>query len=305
MNIFKSPNRELVIGSSLQALLYSYYTGSPLIYLRKEIPFEFDCFPPYFDLSEWLENKEPIQQSTTGSTRLVGISKKDLWEKLYFMLSISGLIPFGDKIKTIRFEDDTVRAVCRRAYDIEFDKAVIFSDWQLQGLDGVIEDGEKQHIVYDWFSVKSGAKHEYDFLTVEDGSALKEILFYETKRAFSSTALKDLVAISHMTESELNDYRFSDAYVRIKAQNLMKEAGIKGKRNGRDQANPNKYKYYAIRLEAVEREVETIGFSNSSQNPKINFNSSTPEEIIKVFRGVKPNRYLQDINKCLQIDIST
>jgi hypothetical protein len=103
----------------------------------------------------------------------------------------------------------------------------------------------------------------------------------------------------------LNDYRFSDAYVRIKAQNLMKEAGIKGKRNGRDQANPNKYKYYAIRLEAVEREVETIGFSNSSQNPKINFNSSTPEEIIKVFRGVKPNRYLQDINKCLQIDIST
>ena len=65
----------------------------------------------------------------------------------------------------------------------------------------------------------------------------------------------------------------------------MKEAGIRGTRNGRDQLNPEKYKYYAIKLDSAERQVERIGFSHVSDRENVVLASRTPEEIITHFRG--------------------
>jgi len=103
-----------------------------------------------------------------------------------------------------------------------------------------------------------------------------------------------------MTEAQINDYRFSDTYVRFKVESLMKEAGIRGSRNGRDQLNPDRYKYYALKLESAERQIESTGFNSVVDNENVLLDSRSPEEIIKAYRGTKPKGYLGKIVKCLQ-----
>ena len=42
---------------------------------------------------------------------------------------------------------------------------------------------------------------------------------------------------------------------KFKITQMMKDAGIRGARNGRDTYNPKIYRYYSPKIEAVEREV--------------------------------------------------
>ena len=282
---------EIIVGATLSALVYAYYTGAPLVYIDPKIPFRFDHFDAYFDLDKIVEQAEPKEFVTLDRKRLLGIPKRDLWERLFFMLSISGQMPFADKVKSIRIEEK-LRVVTRKTFELDFDKVRIF------------EGQAGSYNVYDWINVHSGATHDLHFIADIDGSVIEEIIFYPSDRIDGNHNKKDIVCVSKMTEDQLNDYRFSDTYVRFKVEKLMKEAGIRGTRNGRDQLNPEKYKYYALKLESAERQFERIGFSHTSDNDKVVLDSRTPEEIIRRFRGTKPTGYLGKITECLQSRIS-
>ena len=58
-----------------------------------------------------------------------------------------------------------------------------------------------------------------------------------------------------LTREQLNSYEYSDTYARFNILDHMRSAGIRGARNGRDTLNPEKYKYYAVKLETGKREV--------------------------------------------------
>ena len=299
MRALKPKSEELVVGATLSSLLYSYYTGYPLVYIEPNVPFRFDYFEPYFDLDKIIEQPEPREFVTLDLKKKVGLPKRDMWERLYFILSLSGKIPYADKAKSIRIEED-ISIITRKRNIFDCERVRIFDDKQVQGLSQKISGEDKTFNVYDWISVYSGTTHGLDFITNISGSVIEEIIFYPSDRIDGNHNKKDVVCVSSMTEEQLNDYRFSDTYVRFKVESLMKEAGIRGARNGRDQLNPERYKYYALKLESVEREVESTGLSSESDNDRVIFDSRTPEEIIKKYRGTKPEGYLGKITKCLQ-----
>ena len=303
MQIHRSDSREIVIGSTLPALLYAYYTGTTLIYIDPKIPFRFDYFSAYFDLDKIVEQAEPKEFVTLDRKKLRGYPKRDLWERLFFMLSISGQVPFGDKVKSIRIEDK-IKIITKKTNEFDFNKVRIFDDIEVRGISKESEAKERPYVVYDWINVHSGATHGLHFLDDVAGSVIEEIIFYPSDRIDGNHNKKDVVCISKMTEDELNDYRFSDTYIRFEVEKLMKEAGIRGTRNGRDQLNPDKYKYYALKLESAERQFEKVGLSHTSDAENVIFDSRTPEEVIRHFRGTKPVGYLGKITQCLQNRIS-
>lgn len=304
MQIHRSDHKEIVIGATLTALLYAYYTGVPLVYVDPKIPFRFDYFSAYFDLDKIIEQAEPKEFVTLDRKKLLGHPKRDLWERLFFMLSISGQIPFGDKVKSIRIEDK-VKIITKKTNEFDFDKVRIFDDNEVQGISKESEAKERPYVVYDWINVHSGATHDLHFIDDIAGSVIEEVIFYPSDRIDGNHNKKDIVCVSKMTEDELNDYRFSDTYIRFEVEKLMKEAGIRGTRNGRDQLNPDKYKYYALKLESAERQFEKVGMSHVSDTDNIVFDSRIPEDVIKHFRGAKPPGYLGKITQCLQNHTST
>tara|TARA_R110000782_G_scaffold73071_3_gene146070 strand:+ start:697 stop:1611 length:915 start_codon:yes stop_codon:yes gene_type:complete len=303
MQIHRSSLKEIVVGSTLPALLYAYYTGAPVIYIEEKIPFRFDYFDAYFDLDKIILQSEPKEFVTLDRKKLLGHPKRDVWEKLFFMLSISGQIPFGDKVKSIRLEDN-LKVITRKTNELDFNKVRIFDDDKIQGIPKKSEEKEGPYVVYDWINVHSGASHGLHYIDDVAGSVIEEIIFYPSDRIDGNHNKKDIVCVSKMTDEQLNDYRFSDTYVRFKVEKLMKEAGIRGTRNGRDQLNPEKYKYYALKIESVERQFKRVGFSHTSDNEDVILDSRTPEEIIKCFRGRKPEGYLGKLTECLQNHIS-
>mgnify|MGYP003648984782 FL=1 len=304
MQILGSEHKEIIIGANLTALLYAYYTGMPLVYIDPKIPFRFDYFNAYFDLDKIIEQAEPKEFVTLDRKKLLGHPKQDLWERLFFILSISGQIPFGDKVKSVRIEDK-IKIITRKTNEFDFYKVRIFDDNKIQGISKESETKERPYVVYDWINVHSGATHDLHFIDDIAGSVIEEVIFYPSDRIDGNHNKKDIVCVSRMSEDELNDYRFSDTYIRFEVEKLMKEAGIRGTRNGRDQLNPDKYKYYALKLESAEREFEKVGLNHTSDEDNITFDSRTPEEIIKHFRGTKPSGYLGKITQCLQNRIST
>ena len=75
---------EVVIGATLSAFLYSYYTGSPLVYVQPNIPFRFDYFDPYFDLDKIVEQPEPkefvtIRSKASGASKTKYVGKASFY----------------------------------------------------------------------------------------------------------------------------------------------------------------------------------------------------------------------------------
>ena len=108
----------------------------------------------------------------------------------------------------------------------------------------------------DWINVRSGLRHEHR--RIESTSDFANcILFYPSERIDGSTAsnLKDAVVISSMTEGQILDSNYSPFYVRMRAAEMMKEAGIRGPKNG---GGANGQRYRPLVLENHKREVHLL-----------------------------------------------
>ena len=114
---------------------------------------------------------------------------------------------------------------------------------------------EKVYKVYDWIDVRSGMNHPHDYIETGD-DFVRELYFYPSDRIDGHHAnRKDLVIASYMTEEQLNDIDYSDFYSRFKAEEVMKQAGIRGRANGR---RNGKRLFRSLKLEPSYREVFTV-----------------------------------------------
>ena len=78
---------KIVIGSSLEALMFAFNNQLPVFFTEPERPFRFDFLDPSLDLSKLkLANTERILRTLDGEIK-VGLPKEILWERLIFMLS--------------------------------------------------------------------------------------------------------------------------------------------------------------------------------------------------------------------------
>ena len=214
------------------------------------------------------------------------------------LLSMAGRIPFSDKAHSIRIDDDEktiyVAGSGASKMKIQYNTLRIFDDTSTSGVEAPtlsdIEDQQsdnflppKKFKILDWFNVRSGCRHEYDYLCSGD-DFVKEIYFYPSERVDGNHNLKDLVAVSYLTETQLHDSEYSDTYVRFKVLDMMKKSGIRGTRNGRDQKNPERYKYYALRIESAIRDVYPLRKNTifaTKPEKDIIFDNRSVESIIK------------------------
>ena len=272
---------KIIIGSNLDALLYCFLNNLPFVYVNIDPPHRFDHFKPEQDLSFFgLENKSHTLASPT-SNKVIGSYKDILWEKLYFYLTLSGLNPVADKASSIKVGDKELKVFTHKARmaKINFEELIIFTDEGVSGLPTPTQLPEKKYKVYDWFDVRSGMKHHHDYIE-DDTEFVSEILFYPTDRVDGNQVYKDAVSISYLTEKQLNSFDYSDINARFKTLKMMKGAGIRGARNGRDMLNKSRYKYYAVRIENSIREIQSLGKTLYDSTDTLKFNVDSFDDII-------------------------
>ena len=220
---------ELVLGGSLESLLYAYKTETPIVIDKARRPFEFDMCPSELDWSflGYASNSE------VGSLRL--------WERLSFLLSLSGLLLFPNSIENITERHNSLVVVTHnsRKLEVKFNKLRKFD-----------MNFTNYAWVYDWFAVRSGGKHDIDLLEDEEYLAHK-LIFYPSQRIGVRSA-KDVIAVTYLKIDNIFDMEYSESYVSLKTRRMMKEAGIRGTSKGFNKLRNRTHE--PIRIEHMHRE---------------------------------------------------
>ena len=241
----------LVIGGNLAALEYAFREGFPIFYDKLETPFHLE------------QTKE-------------GIAKKDVIENYSFLLSMAGLNLSSTMTAEYRIEDNVLTISGKKPWKISYRYDKIF--------DFRTKEDDRLYKVVDYINVRSCGKHDIRELRTKD-DFVKEIYFYPSQRMNSSkkfslfthnyeTITKDAMIVSYLTREQIEDEEYSQIYSRLRLKELMKEAGIKGKRCG---TRPDgKIKRNAIKLEFDKRvvneleEVERNYYYTESRDPYLN-----------------------------------
>ncbi len=106
--------------------------------------------------------------------------------------------------------------------------------------------------------------HDHEFFKTDD-NLVKEVYFYPSERIDGNhTKKKDLVSISYLNSSQLQDFEYSDTYVKFKVTDMMKKAGIGGRKCGGNNQ-------YALKLEVDRREVIKAKMHTYKNTEKLEF----------------------------------
>ena len=223
---------KVVIGSSLESVLFASRNNCTLI-LNKISP------PEIYEAQEL-----------------------ETWNQVTFLLSMAGKIPMSDKVSTIRIieEDKKIKVFTSSNRMIEFacEEVFVFDDENVEGLPvPTTKHKNPKKKILDWVNVRAGMLHEFQFIETGD-EFVSELHFYKSPRIDGDHEHKDLVVISYLTDEQIKDHSYSDLMTLYKTKEVMKSHGIKGPRNGKDPNNPEKYKYYDIKLEMNRRQIKKL-----------------------------------------------
>jgi len=244
---------KIVVGSSLEALMFAMVNGCCVVYTEPLAPFRFDFVEPseLFDHLKLPNHKKIL--NTFGNKTEVGIPKRLLWERLLFLLSMDSKIPLAGLCTTIRTRDNSI--ICSNDYskiaELRFDKCYYFGDVNAHGLVKQKTLAEIEYLCYDWVAFNSGGKHEIDYIDTEDNDFVNKIWFYQSDRIDGNTPVKDACSVSILTESQLRDFNFSETMARFKIIHEMETRGMKGKFNG--YGKTGKPKHYKFRTTSINR----------------------------------------------------
>ena len=220
----------VVIGSSLNALLYAFIHNYPIFFAEERRPFRFDYFSPELDLSALKIPACNKSLTTFDGVKLIGQPKELLWERLFFLLSLDGKVPLSNLCNNIRYDGE--RMVCSNEYskilECGFRECVYFGDENSTGFASQKGLDEDIYICYDHIA--------FNFV--------REIWFYSSDRIDGNTAVKDACIVSTLTEEELSIFDYSETMARFKMISEMESRGMKGKFNGYGpKGRPKHYKF--------------------------------------------------------------
>lgn len=248
---------KLIIGSDLSSLIYAYLNDSTLIFKEIVPPTAFEFLPLDFPLQ--LFNHEPTTKElkTIDGTIQIGTPKIELWNRLIFVMSSAGKLPFGLKDISIRQTGHTTLTVKTKSRNYDYEAAEIIK----------IKNTHSKHKVYDWISIRSIGETNLEYIKMED-DYIAEIYIYPSIRKGAKQNDKDLLTISNLSDKQLEMFDFGETMTRIRAKMVLNDLGIKGPRNGKNPTyprSPEKYKYAPIKLEHNLREIRKNKTNNSEE----------------------------------------
>lgn len=200
----------LVIGKTITALLYAFRTNKHCILHDPQQPFEFCSTFDLYDFSMFGE-----------------VTPTSLWDRMCFVMSMSGLLLFPDNTQSYRHEGGQIEVITKRNrnFIVECDQVEYFDSHKSEIVD-----------VYDYFWCRVGGAHDRDFIEDPENDFVKKIIFYPRP---VKPNIKDLITVSELRETSLNDLEVSSIYSRLKSLSMMSDAGLKGKISGyRENGNP-------------------------------------------------------------------
>ena len=113
--------------------MYSYIHNFPVVFTKAELPRRFDYLG--HETFPLLIPHQTQSLKTFNQQIHVGPSKQLLWDRLYFSLSLNGLIPLSNLCHAIRYDKD--RIVCSDEYskicEIKFNTCHYFGDDNAKG----------------------------------------------------------------------------------------------------------------------------------------------------------------------------
>jgi hypothetical protein len=169
----------LVIGSSLEALLYAYYNRYNIVWTRNESPYAFERLRKDFGL---------------------GIDKYSIWTRHAFLLGIGGFSAFGDNIKSIYFQPNNklrLSSIEDYKYIVHYKKLHIFSDHELyDGQISYTSSNDKVKII-DWFHPTCLQTKKMGDCYFREDRLLNETYFYPSFKN------KKIATISYCSNDEL------------------------------------------------------------------------------------------------------
>ena len=213
-------HRDIVVGSSMQAVLFAYSNGYPLFFESLDRPFRFDYLEPDINLDFLkLARAGPNSLTTFNGEKPVGIAQEALWERLLFIMSLVGHAPLSDMCKSIRHDDSKI--TCFNEYskiaEIRYEKMYNFKQ----------DDKKSKFLCRDWIAFNSGGKHDVDLIETSD-DFVNQIWFYPSDRICGNTKVKDACAVSVIDKEQIDDFEFSQTMARFKVVKDMKDRGMKG-----------------------------------------------------------------------------
>ena len=231
--------KEIVIGGNLDALVYSQTKNIPIIINKINLPHRFE--------------------------KTNNVKSLEKWYNLFYHLSLSGLNLVGEKAHHIRIRDEEVSVFTRdaRVIKFEYEQLIVFDDESINGLANPKKENE-DFIVLDWMIARSCETHSYNELLTED-QFVNKIYFYPSERTDGHHPhRKDLVSISFLNKTQLEDFEYSDTYAKFKVLHLLKEKGIRGKKCGGQN-------HYALNIEVERREIKKTKMNLYDKTEKIEF----------------------------------
>lgn len=222
--------KDLAIGNSIITLVYSLRTHTPCILEKPQKPFEYTKELDKYSFSE-LNTRDPME----------------IWDRLTYVLGMSGLLLFPDNIQSVR-ETEHVEVITKRNR-----KTVIHCDSVVR-----FDTSEDEYVnVYDYFWCRVGGAHSTPLIRDEEDEFVNEVLFPPR-----NAQIRDVVACSRMPSESLYEVGLSSNMVRLKTISMMRFGGLKGTKNG---TLPNgEQEYIPPRLEWDRRLVKKVYHSDMS-----------------------------------------
>jgi hypothetical protein len=243
----------IVVGSTLEALLYAYKNDYPVFFTEARRPFRFDYLEAEIDLSFLKIPPEDRKLTTFGETKNVGIRKEIVWERILFLLSLSGRAPLSDLCSGMRYDGEKI--ICTNEYskiaEVKFNTCFYFDEPNISGLIKKQNIENPTYLCYDYIGFHKGGKHEIDYITTSE-DFVSEIWFYSSDRICGNTGVKDACVLSRLTKKQIDDFSCSETMSRFKALSIMYENGMKGQLNG--YTNRGTPRYYKFKASSIGRE---------------------------------------------------
>tara|TARA_B100000287_G_scaffold404371_1_gene426997 strand:- start:1145 stop:2026 length:882 start_codon:yes stop_codon:yes gene_type:complete len=260
---------EIILGSSLSALLHAFRDNLPVFFTAPRIPFRFDYLNPDTNTALLKLHGQPLKSLTTpNGENQIGTPKHLLWERLMFILCLDGKVPLSNLCHNIRYDGE--RVVCSNEYskimEFEFQKCYYYGDEKSLGFVKEKPLALEEFLCYDYIAFNKGGKHLTDYIKTED-EWVSEIWFYPSDRIDGNTLVKDACALSHLTHEKLNNFDYSETMTRFKLIAEMENRGMKGLFNGYTKnGNP---KHYKFRTSHIRRVIEKKYSPQISKAPEI------------------------------------
>ena len=278
---------KIVIGCTLSSVLYSFYNQIPLIFVEKQNIHPFNFFQPGTDLSLLKIEPSYSLKKPDGQKVAFGVPRQKVYDKIIALLSLSGLVPFSHLSKALTVKDKSLKVITQgnKVFNVGYESLIVFDDKGVSGLPSIVRENKEQpRQVIDWFEVNKGGIHDVDYIQTDD-EFVKEIFFYPSQRATNSPDKKDLLAVSYLTHQQATrDYQYSDTYSRFKVLKCIKEAGIRGSKNGKNPNYPDRstepFKWLSPRIKLMKREIMSPSMARYKNTKNIKFCYDTPESII-------------------------